>query len=116
MPLRFLFNHNVHGAIARGLVQRAVDVLTARADGSHRLADPDLMSRATELDRVLFTHDDDLLREAHLRRAHGVDFTGLVYVHQNGLALGRVIDDLELLAEASEPEELLNEVVFLPLK
>jgi hypothetical protein len=92
-----------------------VDVVTAYEDGSHELEDPDLLTRAGELGRVLFSNDDDLLREAHARQKAGIDFTGLVYVHQSHLPTGRVIDDLEVLAEAGEPEDLAGWVVFLPL-
>ena len=55
---------HVHAAITEGLRLRGVDVLTAQEDGGRRLRDPALLDRATALGRVLFTQDDDLLREA----------------------------------------------------
>jgi hypothetical protein len=42
-------------------------VLTAQEDGTGELPDPELLDRATELGPVLFTQDDDLLREAKRR-------------------------------------------------
>jgi hypothetical protein len=69
----------------------------------------------TELGRVLFTQDDDLLVEASTRQKAGVPFSGVVYGHQLKLTIGEAIDDLELIARVTEPEELLNTVVFLPI-
>jgi Domain of unknown function (DUF5615) len=40
-----------------------VDVLRAQKDGAERLEDADLLDRASALQRVLFTQDDDFLAE-----------------------------------------------------
>ena len=90
-------------------------MVTAYEDGSHRLEDHDLLDRAHELGRVLFSNDDDLLKEAATRQRAGVDFSGVVYVHQSHLPTGRVINDLEILAEVGELGEMVGRVVFLPL-
>ena len=57
---------HVRRAVTVALRLREVDVLTAQEDGSQRLADPELLDRATALDRVLFSQDRDLLREARI--------------------------------------------------
>jgi len=54
-------------AITIGLRLRGVDAVTAQEDDASELDDSTLLDRATELGRVLFTQDDDLLREAKLR-------------------------------------------------
>lgn len=69
MALRYFMDHHVRRAVSDGLRLRDVEVLTAFEDGSHRLSDSDLLDRAIELERVLFTQDDDLLAEARRRRA-----------------------------------------------
>src|SRR5262249_15917095 len=73
---------HVRRAGSAGLGLRSVDVLTAQEDGIGELPDPELLDRATELGRVLFTQDDDLLREAKRRQQTGESFAGLIYVHQ----------------------------------
>jgi hypothetical protein len=93
-----------------------VDVLTAFEDGSHRLQDPELLDRATALGRVLFSQDEDLLVEAAERQRAGRDFAGLIYAHQTSLSVGECIAQIELVAGASEPEELRGRVLFLPLR
>ena len=63
---------HVPAAITRGLVLRGVDVLTAQLDNTTVLDDPDLLNRATEMRRVLFSQDDAaaafwrILRRRHL--------------------------------------------------
>ena len=54
-------NHHVPAAITEGLRRRSVDVLTAFEDGASLWDDEKLLARATELGRVLFSQDEDLL-------------------------------------------------------
>jgi hypothetical protein len=79
------------------------------------MADPELLDRATELGRVLFTQDDDLLIEASLRQGEETLFSGVIYAHQLRASIGACVHDLEIMAHAGEPEDLRNRVVFLPL-
>ena len=92
-----------------------MDVLTALEDGAHERDDPALLDRADELGRVLFTQDDDLLAEAARRQRAGEAFAGVIYVHQLRVPIGSCIRDLELVAKAGEPEDLIQQVLFLPL-
>src|SRR5690606_34734549 len=106
---------HVHRAITVGLRLRGVDVLTAQEDGYRTASDERLLERATELQRVLFTQDDDLLAEAKRRQEAGVAFAGVIYAHQLHITIGRCVHDLELKAKAGEPEEMAGRVEFLPL-
>jgi len=108
-------DHNVPRSITVGLRLRGVDVITAHEDGANDMDDSALLDRATELGRVLFTHDDDLLAEATKRQQEEVPFGGVIYVHQMGTTIGACIGNLELISKAGEPEDLLNRVQFLPL-
>ena len=108
-------DHNVPRAITVGLRLRDVDVITAYEDGADDMDDSALLDRATELGRVLFTHDDDLLAEATKRQQEDLPFGGVIYVHQMGTTIGACISNLELISNAGEPEDLLNRVQFLPL-
>ena len=58
-------DHHIHAAITEGLRQRGVDVLTAHEDGAAQLDDEELLARATQLGRVLFSQDEDLLTLIH---------------------------------------------------
>jgi hypothetical protein len=108
-------DHNVPAAITTGLRVRGVDVLTAQADGHARMPDDVLLDRATALGRVLFTRDDDLIAEAVRRQREGRSFGGVIYAHQLRVPIGTAIRDLEIIAHAAEPEEIMSMIQFLPL-
>ena len=61
MSIAFYMDQHVPGAITVGLRLRGVEVLTAYEDGASELEDVKLLDRAGELERVLFTRDDDLV-------------------------------------------------------
>jgi predicted nuclease of predicted toxin-antitoxin system len=115
MPLAFYMDHHVPLSISAGLRIRGVDVLTAYEDGAQRLSDPALLDRALVLQRVLFTRDDDFLVEAARRHQVGIPFFGLVYAHQLRASIGLCIEQLQLISELVEPDEIRNQVLFLPL-
>lgn len=76
--------------ITRGLRRHGVEVLTAQEDGTARWEDADLLNRATLLDRVLFSQDEDLLIEAANRQRDRVPFNGLIYAPQLALSIRAV--------------------------
>jgi hypothetical protein len=108
-------DHHVHRAITDGLRQRGVDCTTAREDGADTWADDRLLQRATDLGRVLFSQDEDLLAVAAQWLASGRSFAGLVYGEQLGLTIGQAISDLELIAKTSDPADMTNRIEYLPL-
>jgi len=116
MALLLYVDVHVRSEITRGLVARGVDVLTAQQDGTGALDDPALLDRATTLGRVLFSQDSDLLAEAVLRQREARRFAGVAYAHQLGITIGQCIDDLELMAKVMEPMEMVDRIVYLPLK
>ena len=115
MVIALCMNHHVPRAITVGLRLRGVDVITAYEDGASDMHDPELLDRAGELERVLFTQDDDLLVEATKRQREGIPFRGVIYAHQLRVSIGTCVHDLEIIAKAGEPEDLMNRIQFLPL-
>ena len=115
MSIRFYFDHNVDRAITDGLRRRGIDVLTAYEDGHHQVDDSILIDRATKLGRVAVSFDRDFVVEARRRQHDGSPFRGVIYAAQS-MPVGACIDQLELIATASEPDELENALVFLPLR
>ena len=115
MAIALYMNQHVPRAITVGLRLRGVDVITAHEDGASAMDDPELLDRAGELERVLFTQDDDLLAEATRRQREGIPFHGVIYTHQLRVSIGTCVHDLEIIAKAAEPEDLSNGVQFLPL-
>ena len=115
MALKLYMDHHVARAITLGLRLRGIDVLTAYEDGTHEIRDPELLDRATELDRVLFSQDDDLLAEATRRQRDGIAFGGVIYAHLIDVSIGQCIQDLEIIALAGSEADTQSQVVYLPL-
>ena len=115
MAIALYMDQHVPRAITVGLRLRGVDVVTAHEDGAREFADPLLLDRASELGRALFSRDVDLLAEATRRQRSGISFHGVIYAHQLRVSIGVCIQNLEIIAKAGEPEDLINGVKFLPL-
>ncbi len=115
MTLKLFMDHHVARAITTGARLRGIDALTAYEDRSHELSDPELLDRASALDRVLFSHDDDLLVEATWRQQQGIPFGGVIYAHLVEVSIGQCIHDLEIIALAGSQTDVQNQVIYLPL-
>lgn len=108
-------DEHVPKAITNGLRLRGIDVLTVQEDGRTGIADNLVFDRAIELQRILFTQDDDFLVEVQKRQQQGLTFSGVIYAHQLAISIGRCISDLELIAQIVTLEELAGTVQYLPL-
>jgi len=98
MSVKLYMDVHVPGAIIMELRLRRVDVLTAQEDGARRLADGMLLDHAVALGRVLFSQDEELLREATQWQQRGVAFAGVVYAHQLTVTIGQCLRDLKLVS------------------
>lgn len=114
MPVKLYMDVHIPRSITNGLLRLQVDVLTAQEDETITLSDSELLSRASELGRALYSQDDDLLAEADLRLQKGEDFSGVIYSHQLDSPIGKIVKDLELIAKACESKEVSNQVIFIP--
>jgi Domain of unknown function (DUF5615) len=106
---------HVRRAVTAGLRLRSADVLTAQEDGAAELGDDQLLQRATELGRVLVSQDADLLREGAKWLMEHRDFSGIIYVHQLRITVGQMVDDLELIINATSQEEWRGRIEYLPI-
>lgn len=114
MTIRLYMDENVPRQIATGLRLRGIDILTVQEDDRSSLPDPQVLDRATELQRVLFSRDDDLLAIANQRQQDGIFFYGVVYSHPQTSSIGDCVRDLELIAKICDPEDCINQVQYLP--
>ena len=113
--LRLYMDVHIKAAITAGLRRRGIDMMTAQEDAGARLEDVALLDRATALQRVLFSQDDDLLAIARERQATGVFCSGLIHGHQLAATVGKYVLDLELVCHVLDPEEMANRIEYLPL-
>jgi hypothetical protein len=114
MALAFYMDVHVPAAITAGLRSRGIVVLTSQEDGTRTFDDESLLRRASELGRLLFTQDTDLLRIAHAWQNAGRSFSGVAFAPQLQVGIGELIEDLELIASCGSAEEYASQVVYLP--
>ena len=115
MAVALYMDHCVDEAISDAMRARGIDVLLAREDGRAEAPDPALLSRATELERVMFTQDKDFLREGARRQREGVYFYGVIYARQIKARVGLYIEELHIIAELEDPGNLIGRVLHLPV-
>ena len=116
MSIALYMDENVPLPITNGLRQRDVNVLRTQEDNHQNTPDPIIIEdRATALQRVVFTQDEDFLAIANSRQQEEVNFAGVIYAHQQNVIFGDCIRDWEIVAKVSEPEDLVNRVQYLPL-
>jgi predicted nuclease of predicted toxin-antitoxin system len=88
MSLALYMDHHIDRRLSTGLRRRGGDVWTAFEDGYERRSDGDILARAAELGRIVFTYDEDFLEIAAEWQAAGRRFSGLVYWRSLELSVG----------------------------
>jgi predicted nuclease of predicted toxin-antitoxin system len=115
MALAFYVDEHVPKPITNGLRIRSIDVLTVQEDGRAKADDLVVLDRAAELDHLLLSFDADMLREVTRRQQQGIPFATLIFAHPSRVSVGECIQDLEMIAQAGDRHDLLNQVIYLPL-
>jgi hypothetical protein len=114
--LRLATDENVHGDIFRGLRQRepSLDIVRVQDVGLDRTPDPAILEWAASEGRVLITNDfDTMIGFAWERVKAGQAMTGLLVLKEN-VGIGRVIDDILLVAECCTPDDMSMAVEYIP--
>jgi hypothetical protein len=115
MAVKIYMDVHIPKPITNGLLVRNVDVLTAQEDNTTELPDNELLDRANQLKRVMFSFDKDMLAIANQYCLENKSFSGLLYAHPLQISIGECVRNIELIAKVGELEELQNTVIFLPL-
>jgi hypothetical protein len=115
--LRLAADENFNNDILDGLLLRnpALNIVRAQDVGLSGAEDPDILDWAAREGRILLTHDVKTMPPyAYQRVAAGQPMPGVVEVNP-AFSVGRVIDDLLILAECSREGEWEGRILFLPL-
>ena len=115
--LRLLTDEDFNGRIVRGLRRRMPELDLVRVQDTEvsEGEDPEVLEWAAAEDRILLTHDVATMTAfAYQRVREGKPLPGVVEVPQS-MPIGQAIEDILLLAAASEPGEYEGQVVYLPL-
>ncbi|MFL6274601.1 MAG: DUF5615 family PIN-like protein [Blastocatellia bacterium] len=106
------FNQNIVRALRRR--QPAIDFQSADDAGLRGLGDSEVLTLAAREGRILATHD------RHTMPQHFADYltTGHspgVFILSQSLPIGQAVEELLMVWEASEAEEWIDTIQFLPL-
>ena len=111
-------DENFNNAIVRGLLRQRpeLDLVRVQDVGLSGGDDVAVLEWAAQEGRVLLTHDiSTVTRYAYERVGAGERMPGVFEVSRD-ISIGRVIEDILLLAEYSLDEEWEGQVRYLPLR
>ena len=112
-----MIDENFDQRILRGLRLEVphVDYIVVQETELKSLRDPLLLAWAAENQRILVTHDVTTIPKYASERVRSSQSMPGVIVIPEDLAVGKAIEELATLIECCEPEELNNQVKYLPI-
>lgn len=110
--IRFYLDENMSPEIAVQLVNGGIDAITVRDLELLGDSDPNHLSLATEMGRVLCTQDQDFLRLS----AEGIEHAGIAFGEQYGATLGGWVKALRKLHTRKTADDMQNHIEFLSVK
>lgn len=118
MTIRFLVDENFDHRTLAGLKRRMpdLDIVPVQEVGLREADDPAVLEWAAQEERILITHDvSTMLDFAYERVTVGLPMPGVIEIPET-VPRAVIIDELILIAGASEPEDWKNTVRYLPLR
>lgn len=107
--LKYHLDENAERAIADGLRLRGLDVTTTPPDVPTATSDSDQLAWCLAEERVIVSHDRDMLRYA----AAGVEHAGVVFYRSRHRTFGELIARLVTLSRLRTPETMRGCVEYL---
>lgn len=116
MKIRFQADADLNQLILFATVRRepAIDFQTALAAGLANLSDTEVLAMAAREGRVLVTHDQRTMPRRFAEFITTETSPGLLIIPQH-LSVAAAVEDLLLIWFATEEEEWINRICFLPL-
>lgn len=117
MSFRLLADENLDLSIVVGLkrLMSDVDIVRVQELGLRGISDPELLEWAANEDRILITHDVNTVTAAlNQRIKSGLSSPGVIIVRKLA-PIGLSIRDLHVMLEASTPDDLRDQVSFIPI-
>jgi hypothetical protein len=116
--LRFLTDENFDGRFLRAMVREnaMLDIVRAQDTEIYQADDPTLLEWAAQNGRIVLTHDVNTMTHFAYERVRAGKAMPGVFEVDSDAPIARVVEDILLHAEASEPDELEGLVTYIPLK
>ncbi|OFW26820.1 MAG: hypothetical protein A3J28_14100 [Acidobacteria bacterium RIFCSPLOWO2_12_FULL_60_22] len=116
MKVRFQADADLDGRVLRGLRRAApeIDIRTAAGAGLSGHQDPEVLRIAAADGRILISQDRRTMPD-HFRRFVADAASPGVILIRGGISVATAIEELVLIWTASEAEEWVNRLVWIPL-
>lgn len=116
MRVRFQADADLDGRILRGLRRAAseIDIRTAADAGLAGLEDPEVLRIAQDAARILVSQDRRTMPAHFARFVNEARSSGVILLRE-GVSIAAAIEDLVLIWSASEAEEWIDRLVWIPL-
>ena len=117
--MRFLADENFDNDILRGVLREnpAFDVTRVQDTPVYQDDDPAVLAWAANHNCILLTHDAKTIpRFAYERIAAGLPMPGVIEINKQRLSIGKAIEEILVIAGASDPSEWENRVTYLPMR
>jgi predicted nuclease of predicted toxin-antitoxin system len=116
MRARFQADADLDGRVLRGLRRAApgVDIRTAADAGLAGLDDSEVLQIAAESGRILVSQDRRTMPGHFSRYVAGAESPGVILLRE-AISISAAIEDLALISTASEAEEWIDRLVWIPL-
>lgn len=114
----FLADENIDADLVHGLTRRVegIDIVRVQDVGLRTLDDPTVLRWAAAEGRILISRDIRTIPGFASERIDAGQVMPGVFVLHSRVPMAAALDDLALIAGASEAEEWVGRVVFLPLR
>lgn len=116
MRIRFQADADLDGRIIRGLKRKSLDIdIRTAADAELAIMkDPEVLRLSAEAGRVLISQDRRTM-PAHFAEYVATAQSSGVILLREGTSIGVVVEELVLIWAASEAEEWINRLSWIPL-
>lgn len=114
--IRFLTDEDLNGSIFRGIKRRipTLDIIRVQDAGLRTLRDTVILEFAASENRIVLSHDVNTMEShAAARIRAGRPMAGLFLIQQ-GLPIGRAVEELEMIVLCSRDDEWNNRIEHLP--
>jgi hypothetical protein len=116
MRVRFQADADLDGRILRGLRRAApeIDIRTASDAGLAGLKDPEVLRISADSGRVLVSQDRGTMPGHFVRYANNEQSPGVILLRE-AIPIATAIEELALIWNASDAEEWVNRLIWIPL-
>ncbi len=108
--MKIYADENIEASIIEGLRRRKINVVSAVELGYRGKSDEFHLTKASELEAVVLTHDVDFLKLASMP---DMKHRGVIFSHSKNVSIGECIRGVELITSVLTDHDMRNHIEFL---